>query len=69
MEQVVRNGLIASYEKFIIDCEMLQHIARYLEPVIYNTNEESLAFSAVGEVGHSGHFFGATHAQERLSKH
>ena len=61
----LEGGLIASYEKFVIDCEMLQHIERYLEPIIYNADEDSLAFSAVEEVGHNGHFFGAKHTQER----
>ena len=61
----LEGGLIASYEKFIIDCEMLQHIERYLEPVICDYDKESLALSAIKEVGHNGHFFGAEHTQKR----
>ena len=61
----LEGGLIASYEKFIIDCEIIQQLQKYLDPEITNTSEEKLAFAAIKEVGHSGHFFGAKHTQER----
>ena len=61
----LEGGLIASYEKFIIDCEMIQQLQRYLDPDITGTSEEQLAISAIEEVGHNGHFFGASHTQER----
>ena len=61
----LEGGLIASYEKFIIDCEIIQQLQKYLDPEITNASEEKLAFSAIKEVGHNGHFFGATHTQER----
>ena len=61
----LEGGLIASYEKFIIDCEIIQQLQKYLDPEITNASEENLAFSAIKEVGHNGHFFGATHTQER----
>ena len=61
----LEGGLIASYEKFIIDCEMIQQLQRYLDPAITGTSEEQLAISAIEEVGHNGHFFGASHTQER----
>ena len=61
----LEGGLIASYEKFIIDCEMIQQLQRYLDSDIIGTSEEHLAISAIKEVGHNGHFFGATHTQER----
>ena len=61
----LEGGLIASYEKFIIDCEMIQQLQRYLDTDITGTSEEQLAISAIEEVGHNGHFFGASHTQER----
>ena len=61
----LEGGLTESYEKFIIDCEMIQQLQRYLDPHITGTSEEQLAISAIEEVGHNGHFFGASHTQER----
>ena len=59
----LEGGLCASYEKFVMDCEMLQHAMAYLEPIA--TTEEDLAVEAVREVGPHNHFFGATHTQSR----
>ncbi|MCF6445113.1 trimethylamine methyltransferase family protein [Nereida sp. MMG025] len=61
----LEGGLIASPEKFIMDCEVLQHIQRYLEPVITDTSPESIAVEAVRDVGPNGHFFGIEHTQKR----
>ena len=58
------GGLVASFEKFIIDCqitEMLHHMFKPLE-----IDEGSLAFDAHKEVGHGGHFLGAAHTMERF---
>jgi len=60
----LEGGLVSSYEKFIIDIEllrMLQHEFRRLE-----IDEASLAFDAHLEVGHGGHFLGAAHTMERF---
>lgn len=60
----LEGGLVASYEKFIVDMqivEMLQHEFTPLE-----IDEESLAFGAHQEVGHGGHFLGAAHTMERF---
>ena len=59
------GGLIASYEKFIIDCEMIQQLLRYQDSEITGTSEEQIAISAIQEVGNNGHFFGENHTQER----
>ncbi len=56
-------GLCASFEKFIIDAEMLQLMAEYLVPI--EVNDQTLALDAIREVGPGGHFFGAAHTQER----
>jgi len=61
----LEGGLIASYEKFVMDCEVLQQIQRYMQPIITDTSASGLAFDAMSEVGSSGHFFGAAHTQER----
>jgi hypothetical protein len=52
----LEGGLIASPEKFIMDCEVLQLIQRYFEPVITRTEPEDIAIEAIKEVGSSGHF-------------
>ena len=59
----MEGGLCASFEKFVIDCEMLQQFAHYHQPV--GVTEEDLALEAIREVGPSGHFLGADHTQER----
>ncbi|MEM8539177.1 MAG: trimethylamine methyltransferase family protein, partial [Pseudomonadota bacterium] len=63
----LEGGLIASPEKFIMDCEVLQHIQRYLDPKVVDTSDEALAVDAIKEVGHSGHFFGIQHTQDRYT--
>jgi len=59
----MEGGLCASFEKFVIDCEMLQQFAHYHQPV--GVTEEDLALDAIKAVGPSGHFLGADHTQER----
>jgi trimethylamine--corrinoid protein Co-methyltransferase len=57
------GGLIASYEKFVMDCETLQQVVHYLKPV--PVSDADIAVDAIREVGPRGHFFGAEHTQER----
>lgn len=61
----LEGGLIASPEKLIMDCEILQQIQRYLQPDLIATDPPSIALEAIEEVGSSGHFFGIDHTQER----
>lgn len=56
-------GLTASFEKLIIDAEMLQMIAEYLRPI--EVNDDELAVDAIAEVGPGGHHFGTAHTLER----
>ena len=63
----LEGGLIASPEKFIMDCEVLQQIQRYMEPATYATTPDDIALDAIREVGHSGHFFGIQHTQDRYT--
>jgi trimethylamine--corrinoid protein Co-methyltransferase len=61
----LEGGLIASPEKFVMDCELLQQIQRYFDPAISATGPDDLALDAIREVGGSGHFFGIQHTQDR----
>ena len=61
----LEGGLIASPEKFIMDCDILQQIQRYMEPATFATTPEDIAVEAMAEVGPDGHFFGCQHTQDR----
>ena len=61
----LEGGLIASPEKFVMDCEVLQMIQRYMEPEVVATNPDDIALDAIREVGSSGHYFGIQHTQDR----
>lgn len=58
------GGLVASYEKFVIDMQILEMLQHEFTPLEFT--EESLAFGAHEEVGHGGHFLGAMHTMERF---
>jgi trimethylamine--corrinoid protein Co-methyltransferase len=58
------GGLVASYEKFVIDVQVLEMLQTEFTPL--EITEESLAFGAHEEVGHGGHFLGAAHTMERF---
>lgn len=64
----LEGGLIASPEKFVMDCEVLQMIQRYFEEATWATTEADIAFDAIKEVGPQGHYFGCQHTQERYSE-
>lgn len=59
----LEGGLCASYEKVIIDAEMLQMMAEFLKPL--DTGEPELALEAMRDVGPGGHYFGTPHTIER----
>ncbi|MDH3990162.1 MAG: trimethylamine methyltransferase family protein, partial [Gammaproteobacteria bacterium] len=59
----LEGGLTASFEKLIIDAEMLQMMAEALKPIA--VNEEELALDAIAEVPPGGHHFGTAHTLER----
>jgi trimethylamine--corrinoid protein Co-methyltransferase len=59
----LHGGLTASFEKLIIDAEMLQMMAAYCEPFAVDT--ESLALDAIRDVGPAGHYFGTAHTLAR----
>ncbi|TWF54799.1 trimethylamine methyltransferase family protein [Neorhizobium alkalisoli] len=57
------GGLTASFEKFILDVDMLQMVAEFLTPLDVST--DALALDAVREVGPGGHYFGTAHTLAR----
>lgn len=57
------GGLTASFEKLILDVEMLQLMMQFLEPI--EVNEAELGFEAIRGVKSGGHFFGEPHTLER----
>ncbi len=59
----LEGGLTASFEKFIIDVEMLQGFAQVFQPEACDV--DALGLAAVREVGSGGHYFGAAHTLER----
>jgi len=63
----LEGGLIASPEKFIMDCELLQQIQRYMEPETWATTPDDIALDAIREVRQNGHFFGTQHTQARYT--
>lgn len=60
----LEGGLCASYEKLIMDCEMLQQQIYLNQPL--DLSEDAFAFDAIREVGPGSHFFGAEHTQRRF---
>src|SRR5580700_4755445 len=59
----LEGGLTASFEKFILDVEMLQMFAELFQPV--PASAEEIGIEAVAEVGPGGHFFAAAHTMQR----
>jgi trimethylamine--corrinoid protein Co-methyltransferase len=59
----MEGGLVGSFEKFALDCDLLQMVQSFLEP--FDTSEDALGLSAIREVGPGGHFFGAQHTLAR----
>jgi trimethylamine--corrinoid protein Co-methyltransferase len=60
----LEGGLVAGYEKFVMDAELVQMLQVEFTPL--EIDEGSLAFDAHVEVGHGGHFLGAMHTMERF---
>ncbi len=59
----MEGGLVASYEKLILDVDLLQMVSQFLEPLV--VNKETLGFDSIVEAGVGGHFFGTSHTQAR----
>jgi trimethylamine---corrinoid protein Co-methyltransferase len=61
----MEGGLVASYEKFLLDVDLAQMVLEFLKPL--DMSEEALGFDAIREVGPGGHFFGAQHTLSRYA--
>jgi len=60
----LEGGLVASFEKIVVDCEMLQHMQRLMSPLVIT--REEIGAEAMREVGPGGHFFGCDHTMARF---
>ncbi len=59
----MEGGLQASPEKMVIDADLLQMVATFLQPLI--VDDATMAVEAIVDVGPGGHFFGTQHTQDR----
>ena len=59
----LESGLTTSYEKFMLDIEMLQMFAEIFQPLAASADD--FAVDAIAEVGPGGHFFGCAHTMAR----
>jgi trimethylamine--corrinoid protein Co-methyltransferase len=59
----LEGGLTASFEKLVLDAELLQQMAEVTMPVVVDDAE--LGLDAIAEVGPGGHFFASAHTLER----
>ena len=59
----MEGGLHASLEKMLLDADLLQMVAKMLEPI--EVSHDTLAVDTIEEVGPGGHFFGTAHTQAR----
>ncbi len=59
----MEGGLVASFEKMIVDAEMIQGMFEIMEPIVVNDAE--IGMEAMADVGPGGHFFGTGHTLER----
>ncbi len=60
----LEGGLVASFEKLVMDCEMIQHLSSMLKPI--TVTREEIGIDAMAEVGPGGHFFGCDHTMQRF---
>ncbi|WP_342237047.1 trimethylamine methyltransferase family protein [Inquilinus sp. OTU3971] len=59
----LEGGLRASFEKMIIDAELVQTMTEFLKPIV--VDDDTLGLDAIREVGPGGHFFGCQHTLAR----
>jgi trimethylamine--corrinoid protein Co-methyltransferase len=60
----LEGGLTASFEKLILDAELLQQMAEVLVP--FPVDDDALGLDSIADVGPGGHFFGTAHTLERF---
>jgi trimethylamine---corrinoid protein Co-methyltransferase len=52
----LEGGLCTSLEKFVLDCELMQNIAHFMQPA--DMSADAFALRDISDVGPGGHFFG-----------
>jgi trimethylamine--corrinoid protein Co-methyltransferase len=58
------GGLCTSYEKFVLDAEIVQTLTHLMQPVPITA--DALALDEIAEVGPGGHFFGTQRTLETV---
>ena len=59
----LEGGLVASFEKVVMDCEMIQMMTTLMQTP--DMSDEEFGFEAMEDVGVGGHFFGTEHTLSR----
>ena len=59
----LEGGLTASYEKFILDIEIIQNMIEFMKPMKFDADE--LGLETIKSVPTGGHFFGTDHTMAR----
>lgn len=59
----LEGGLVASFEKVMVDVEMIQHLIGMIQPI--DTSPDELGLDAISSVAPGGHFFGTDHTMAR----
>ena len=59
----MEGGLCASFEKMVLDADLIGMVGEFLTPL--QTDDDGLALDAVREVGPGGHYFGTAHTRAR----
>lgn len=59
----LEGGLTASYEKLVLDVELLQNMIEFLRPIPFTEDDQGV--EAIGAVPSGGHFFGTEHTMAR----
>ncbi|WP_353472521.1 trimethylamine methyltransferase family protein [Salipiger sp. H15] len=60
----LEGGLVASYEKFVMDADQLGALHKFAQGV--TVDEATQALGAIREVGPGGHYLGCAHTQENF---
>jgi trimethylamine--corrinoid protein Co-methyltransferase len=59
----MEGGLTASFEKIVLDVEMLQMMAQTIQPI--DVSPDEIALDTIASVASGGHFFGTEHTLAR----
>ncbi|MDG2480100.1 MAG: trimethylamine methyltransferase family protein [Alphaproteobacteria bacterium] len=59
----LEGGLVASFEKMVIDADTIQMITEVMQPI--EVTDKAIGIEAMRDVGPGGHFFGTQHTLDR----